>query len=227
MSAALSVKTGQKTMDWIKNNHELINVAVTRAKEQFIFVGDKKAIDVLSGDEDNDIKVLSDYVFNNGELVVPKSDVVISTDFSNNSQSEKDFFATITPYFNKRGTKMRIERNVPVKEAIKSIHVDDLKMIGQKEFDVIVQASYGLFNRYYKTVVVFEIDGGEHTGSKATAARDRIKEQICSKYGIKIIRIANNQVKDYELIISLFECIIKNIPDIENVDKQLSLFEEV
>ncbi len=226
MSAALSLKTGQKTMDWIKNNHELINVAVTRAKEQLIFVGDKKAIDTLSGDEDNDIKVLSDYVFKNGKLIVPKSDVTISTDFSNNSQSEKDFFATISPYFNKRGTKMRIERNVPVKDAIKSIHSDDLQMIGQKEFDVIVQASYGFFNRFYKTVVVFEIDGGEHVGSKTTAARDRVKEQICSKYGIKIIRIANSQVKDYELIISLFECIIKNIPDIEKVDGQLSLFEE-
>ena len=225
MSAALSVKTGQKTMDWIKNNHELINVAVTRAKEQLIFVGDKKAIDVLSGDEDNDIKVLSDYVYKNGELVVPKSDVTISTDFSNNSQSEKDFFTTITPYFNKRGTKLRIERNVPVKDAIKGIHTNDLSMIGQKEFDVIVQASYGMFNRYYKTVVVFEIDGGEHIGSKLTATRDRVKEIICGNYGIKMIRIANHQVKDYELIISLFECIIKNIPDIENVDGQLSLFE--
>ena len=226
MSAALSVKTGQKTMDWIKNNHELINVAVTRAKEQLIFVGDKKAIDVLSGDEDNDIKVLSDYVYKNGDLVVPKSDVTISTDFSNNSQSEKDFFTTITPYFNKRGTKMRIERNVPVKDAIKGIHANDLSMIGQKEFDVVVQASYGMFNRYYKTVVVFEIDGGEHIGSKLTATRDRVKEIICGNYGIKMIRIANHQVKDYELIISLFECIIKNIPDIENVDGQLSLFEE-
>ena len=84
-----------------------------------------------------------------------------------------------------------------------------------------------MFNRYYKTVVVFEIDGGEHIGSKQTAMRDRVKEQICGNYGIKIIRIANSQVKDYELIISLFECIIKNIPDIENVDKQMSLFEEI
>ena len=226
MSAALSIKTGQKTMDWIKNNHELINVAVTRAKEKLIFVGDKKAIDVLSGDEDNDIKVLSDYVFKNGDLIVPKSDVTISTDFSNNSQSEKDFFTTISPYFNKRGTKMRIERNVPVKDAIKGIHANDLAMIGNKEFDVIVQVSYGLFNRYYKTIVIFEIDGGEHIGSKKIAARDRVKEIICKNYGITPIRIANSQVKDYELIISLFECIIKNIPDIENVDGQLSLFEE-
>ena len=226
MSSALSLKTGKKTMDWIKNNHELINVAVTRAKERLIFVGDKQAIDALSGDEENDIKVLSDYVYHNGDLIVPKSDVTISTDFSNNSQSEKDFFATISPYFNRRGTKMRIERNVPVIDAIKDIHHEDLLAIGNKEFDVVVQASYGVFNRYYKTIVVFEIDGGEHVGSKLTAARDRTKERICSNYGIKIIRIANSQVKDYELIISLFECIIKNIPDIENVDRQLSLFEE-
>ena len=226
MSAALSLKTGQKTMDWIKNNHELINVAVTRAKEQFVFVGDKKAIDVLSKDEDNDIKVLSDYVFNNGNLIVPKSDTTILTDFSNNSQSEKDFFATITPYFSKKRTKMRIERNVPVKDAIKNIHPDDLTMVGQKEFDVIVQTSYGLYNNRYKTVVVFEIDGGEHIGSKATAARDRVKEKICSMYGVKLIRIANHQVKDYELIISLFECIFKNIGDIEEVDGKLSLLEE-
>ena len=226
MSAALSLKTGKKTMDWIKNNHELINVAVTRAKERLIFVGDKQAIDALSGDEENDIKVLSDYVYHNGDLIVPKSDVTISTDFSNNSQSEKDFFATISPYFNRRGTKMRIERNVPVIDAIKDIHYEDLLAIGNKEFDVVVQASYGVLNRYYKTIVVFEIDGGEHVGSKLTAARDRTKERICSNYGIKIIRIANSQVKDYELIISLFECIIKNIPDIENVNRQLSLFEE-
>lgn len=225
MSAALSIKTGQKTMDWIKNNHELINVAVTRAKEQLIFVGDKKAIDALSGDDMNDIRVLSDYVYKNGELVIPKSDVTISTDFSNNSQSEKDFFTTITPYFNKRRTKLRIERNVPVKKVLKDALPNEISLIGKKEFDVIVQASYGYYNNRYKTVVVFEIDGGEHIGSRVTALRDRTKEKICSDYGIKVIRIANNQVKDYELIISLFECIFKNAVDIEEANKQLSLFE--
>ena len=225
LSAALSIKTGKKTMDWIKDNHELINVAVTRAKERLVFVGDKRAIDVLSGEDKNDIKVLSDYVFKNGELIVPKSDVVIHSDFSNNSQSEKDFFETVAPYFNRRKTKMRIERNVAVKDAIKNIRPQDLTAIGQKEFDLVVQANQGMFGRTYRTIVVFEIDGGEHVGSSITAARDRIKEQICASYNIKLIRIANSQVKDYELIISLFECVAKNIPDIEQVSQQLSLFE--
>lgn len=225
MSAALSPRTGKKTMDWIKNNHELINVAVTRAKEKFIFVGDKEAIDKLSGEETNDIKVLSDYVYKNGEIVVPKSDAVISYDFSNDSKNEKDFFDTVQPYFNRRGSKFRIDRNVPVKEAIKSINPDDVKVFGRKEFDVIVQVSGGIFNNRYKTIVVFEIDGGEHIGSKRTASLDRQKENICKTYGIKLIRIPNSAVKDYESIISLFEFVVKGLPDIEEAYTQMSLFD--
>ena len=169
MSAALSIKTGKKTMEWIKNNHELINVGVTRAKDKFVFVGDKEAIDKLSGEETNDIKVLSDYVYKNGELVVPKSDAIISYDFSNGSKNEKDFFDTVQPYFNRRGSKFRIERNVPIKNAIKDVNLNDLILFGKKEFDVVVQVSGGLFNRRYQTIVVFEIDGGEHIGSKLTS----------------------------------------------------------
>ncbi len=227
MSAALSPRTGKKTMAWIKDNHELINVAVTRAKERFIFVGDKEAIDKLSGEEKNDIKVLSDYVYKNGEIIVPKSDAIISYDFSNDSKNEKDFFDTIQPYFNRRGTKFRVSRNVPVAEAIKDVRKEDLSIIGKKEFDVVVQASQGIFNNRYKTVVVFEIDGGEHIGSKRTAALDRQKEEICKNYGIKLIRIPNSAVKDYESIISLFEFVVKDLKDIDEAYTQMSLFDEV
>ena len=228
MSSALCTRTAKRTMDWIKNNHELINVAVTRAKDTFIFAGDKEAIDLLSEDEENDLKALSDYVFSKGTLEVPPSSVRISSDFSNDSQSEKDFFETITPYFTRRGSKMRIERNVPVKDAIKAINDEDLELMGQKEFDVIVQATTGgLFSRnIYNTILVFEIDGGEHIGSRETAKRDRQKEDICKAYGVKMIRIANSDVKDYELIIRLVESIIKQIPDMDKVSEQLSLLEE-
>lgn len=226
MSAALSTRTAQKTMDWIKNNHELINVAVTRAKEKFVFVGDKEAIDKLSGEEPNDIKVLSDYVFNNGETIVPKSNAVISYDFSNDSKNEKDFFDTIKPYFNRRNSKFRVERNVPVIDAIKKANPEDLKLIGKKEFDVVVQVVGGLFNHRYQTIVVFEIDDGEHIGSKLTAYRDRQKEEVIKRYGIKLIRIPNSAVKDYESIISLFEFVVKDLPNMEEAYSQMSLFDE-
>ena len=213
-------------MDWIKNNHELINVAVTRAKEKFVFVGDKEAIDKLSGEEPNDIKVLSDYFFNNGETIVPKSDAVIFYDFSNDSKNEKDFFDTIKPYFNRRNSKFRVERNVPVIDAIKKVNPEDLKLIGKKEFDVVVQVGGGFFNHHYQTIVVFEIDGGEHIGSKLTTYRDRQKEEVIKRYGIKLIRIPNSAVKDYESIISLFEFVVKDLPNMEEAYSQMSLFDE-
>lgn len=226
MSSALSLKTSKKTMDWIKNNHELINVAVTRAKEKFIFVGDKTAIDTLSRNENSDIKVLSDYVASNGTIIVPKSETVLTYDFSNDSLSEKAFFDTIQPYFNRRGSKFKIERNVPVIEAIKGVHPEDLKLIGKKEFDVIVRVSEGFFNRRYRTIVAFEIDGGEHIGKKMTAMLDREKEEICKAYGVKLIRIPNSVVKDYESIISLFEFVVKDLPNIDEAYNQMTLFED-
>ena len=115
---------------------------------------------------------------------------------------------------------------MPVKDAIKNVNPEDLKLIGKKEFDVVVQVSGGFFNRQYKTVVVFEIDGGEHIGSKRTAALDRQKEEACMKYGIKLIRIPNSAVKDYESIISLFEYVVKDLKDIEEAYTQMSLFDE-
>ena len=228
LSSAISPATGKKTMDWVANNHELINVAVTRAKESLIFVGDKQAIDIKSKKDKtvSDLKSLSDYVYSKGTAVVPQSEVTISTDFSNNSQNEKDFFETVTPYFNKKGTKFRMNRNVPVRNVLKAINDEDEMLIGQKEFDFVVEASTGMFNNRYKPIVVFEIDGGEHVGSVVAAQRDREKERACKMHGIKLIRIANNQVKDYELIIRLFESIIKDIPDMDSELIQMSLFDE-
>ncbi len=226
MSAGLSLKTGKKTMDWIKNNHELINVGVTRAKDRFVFVGDKEAIDLLSGKDTNDIKVLSDYVYNNGDVSVPKSDIAISYDFSNDSKNEKDFFDTIQPYFNRRGTRFRIERNMPAKEAIKAVKPEEADTFGKKEFDVVVQVSESILVRRYRTIVVFEIDGGEHIGSRRAMMLDRKKEEICKAHGIKLIRIPNSAVKDYESIISLFEFVVKDLPNMEEAYTQMNLFDE-
>lgn len=203
LSSAISLKTAKKTMNWLENNHELINVGVTRAKNTLVFVGDKKAIDLLSKYKVSDIKSLSDYVHSNGEVTVIPSEIVIKTDFSNDSKAEKDFFETITPYFQSRSNKYDIKRNVLVKEAIPKINDEDYGLIGQKEFDVVIRVKTPFRN--YRPIVVFEIDGGEHIGASKTIKRDREKELICKKYGMTLIRIPNNKVKDYEIIMSLFE----------------------
>ncbi|MGP1414260.1 MAG: AAA domain-containing protein [Bacillales bacterium] len=221
LSTALSLKTAKRTMEWVENNKELINVAITRAKRNFIFVADKEAIDLLNKDKDTDIKELSNYIYANGKYEVQSSIKVINSDFSNNSKNERMFFFTIKPYFNRRNSKFKIERNVPVKKAIKDASEYDLQIIGKKEFDLIVQVKDDYIINRYRTIIAFEIDGGEHVGSKITVKYDREKEEISRKYGIKIIRISNNDIKDYETIITLFE----NVANISNSNNQISLFD--
>ena len=61
---------------------------------------------------------------------------------------------------------------------------------------------------------------------KRTINLDRQKQEVVKKYGIKLIRIPNSAVKDYESIISIFECVVKNLPNIEEAYEQMSLLED-
>ena len=88
ISTALSTKTSTKTYDWIKNNSQLINVGVTRAKENLIVVTDLKAIDMLSR-KDDDLYALIEYATNNGTTHIAQSTVnKFTIGFSNNSKFE-------------------------------------------------------------------------------------------------------------------------------------------
>src|SRR5690606_26542479 len=74
ISTSISRQTASKTYDWVKNNSQLINVGVTRAKENLIIVTDKKAIDILSK-KDDDLYALIDYVEKNGTTQISQSTV--------------------------------------------------------------------------------------------------------------------------------------------------------
>ena len=116
---------------------------------------------------------------------------------------------------------------MPITEAIKNIRPNDERFIGKKEFDVIVQVTGRIFKKKYHTIVAFEIDGGEHVINKKTIAFDRQKEETCKFYGIKLIRIPNSAVKDYESIISLFEYVVKDLRDLDEAyDQSCLLLEE-
>ena len=219
-SAAISLKTAARTMEWIKNNQELINVANTRAKKNLIFVGDRQAIDLKCGKEDSHLKSFSDSIARSANYVDAPSSLMFKSDFSNDSRSEEVFFETISHYFEHRSAKFRAERNVLIKNMIKNLTREDKKIIGLREVDVLISIKTTLYGNY-TPILVFEVDGGEHIGRTKTYKSDRLKENICKKYGIKTIRIPNSQVKNYELIISLFKMDIRNT---EN--NQMSLFDD-
>lgn len=189
ISTSISSKTTANTYNWIKNNSQLINVGVTRAKDNLIVVADKKAIDVLSR-KDDDLYALIEYVQKNGSTQVQQSAANRFTiGFSNDSKFEDEFYKTMSHYCTVRGSKFK--RNVKVIEVFpEEINNPD---VNKKEFD-------GVLYQGQTPEVVFEINGVEHYKNKKRIASDKIKRQLLLDKGVRKIVIPNHYVKHYEFI---------------------------
>lgn len=189
ISTAISSQTRSKTYDWIKNNSQLINVGVTRARENLIIVTDKKAIDILSR-KDDDLYALIDYVEKNGTTEVSQSTVnKFTIGFSNNSKFEDEFYKTMHHYCSVKGG--RFERNVKVIKVFPEEVNNDL--VNKKEFD-------GVIFEGQNPKVIFEINGREHSIKKITINSDKAKMKLLKDKGIAFILIPNHYVKHYEFI---------------------------
>ena len=96
MSLALSPTTGEKTYNWVKDNKEMINVAVTRPKDKLIIVGDYDLIQerakIDGNNEDNDLYSLIKYVYKNGNCYVPLNIMPIIFSLSNIIHKKKKNF---------------------------------------------------------------------------------------------------------------------------------------
>ena len=208
ISSAISRQTTTRTYDWIKNNSQLINVGVTRAKENLIVVTDKKAIDILSK-KDDDLYALIDYVEKNGSTQISQSAVnKLTIGFSNNSKFEDEFYKTMQHYCTLND--VRFDRNVKVATVFPEEKNNDL--VNKKEFDGVL---------YEKGIpkVVFEINGREHANVKKRIGSDLIKMELLKSKEIQLIVIPNNYVKHYEFIRELLIKFKKGV-------YQKSLFEE-
>lgn len=189
ISTAISKQTSSRTFDWIKNNSQLINVGVTRAKQNLIVVTDKQAIDILSNKND-DLYALIDYVEKNGTTQIPQSMVnKFTIGFSNNSKFEDEFYKTMQHYCSIQGTSFK--RNVKVIDVFPEERNN--QSVNQKEFDGVI---------YEKGIakIVFEINGSEHYTKKKTIESDKTKMDLLKTKNIERIFIPNQYVKHYEFI---------------------------
>lgn len=189
ISTAISRQTNSKTYDWIKNNSQLINVGVTRAKEKLIIVTDRKAIDILSNKKD-DLYALIEYVEKNGTTQISQSDVnKFTIGYSNNSKFENEFYITMLHYCSIQGSIFK--RNVKVIDVFPEEKAN--QMVNRKEFDGVI---------YEKGIpkVVFEINGREHSTRKRTMESDKIKMELLRTKKIERLFISNHYVKHYEFI---------------------------
>jgi len=189
ISTALSTKTSPKTYDWIKNNSELLNVGVTRAKENLIVVTDFDAIKTLS-QKDDDLYALIAYAYHNGATEIAQSEVnKLTIGFSNNSKFENEFYKTMQHYCSLQETRFR--RNVKVIEVFPE--ECDNPLVNKKEFD-------GVLFESNQPKVIFEINGAEHYSSKKTMKSDAVKMDLVRSKNLEMLLIPNQYVKHYEFI---------------------------
>lgn len=189
MSTAISTKTTPKTYDWIKNNSQLINVGITRAKEKLIVVTDLKAIDVLSR-KDDDLYALIDYAKNNGNIHIAQSAVnKFTIGFSNNSKFEDEFYKTMSHYCSLKDTQFK--RNVKIIDVFPE-EINNA-LVNKKEFD-------GVLFENNQPKVVFELNGAEHYRNKKTIQSDTLKKELLDRKNIQLLFIPNQYVKHYEFI---------------------------
>lgn len=189
ISTALSTKTSKKTYDWIKNNSELLNVGVTRAKENLIVVADLQAIKTLS-EKDDDLYALISYVYHNGTTEIKQSEVnKFTIGFSNNSKFEDEFYKTMQQYCSLKDTRFR--RNVKIIEVFPEERYNPL--LNKKEFD-------GVLFENNQPKVIFELNGVEHYHNKKTIKSDTLKIELVKSKNLQMLLIPNQYVKHYEFI---------------------------
>lgn len=194
ISTAISQQTLPNTYNWIKDNSQLINVAVTRAKENLIIVVDKHAIDILSK-KDDDLYALIDYVEKNGTTQVSQSTVnKFTIGFSNNSQFEDEFYKTMSHYCTIQGGKF--QRNVKIIDLFPE--EKDNTLVNKKEFDsVLYQGNH--------PKIVFELNGKEHYKKKDRINSDKIKMELLKSKNIQLLFVPNQYVKHYEFVRELIK----------------------
>lgn len=194
ISSSISPKTSKKTFDWIKNNSEITNVAVTRAKKNLIVVSDVEALNKLSTDKKDDLYNLVQYIANNGKSkVLPNKSYTIQIGNSNGSKSEDMFFQTLS-HFCSVNNIFQAKRNVKLNTMFPN---DPIITKSKFEFDIVL---YQIEKTDLIPKIAIELQGGEHFGNIDREKCDTRKSQICKEKGITLLEIPNSFAKSYETI---------------------------
>ena len=205
-STAITNRTHQKTYDWLKNNRELINVAVTRAINKLVVLGNKNAINNLDKNK-NDLKELAEYVQTNGLSQVSNSSISSEALGTRqiSTESELDFQRTIKHALSVLDNNCYIKEEVPVSSLFNKDSVNS-KLFYMQKFDIVI------FKKCYggdKIVLIFELNGPEHLTEQDLIDRDNEKKRLCEIHNIEILSIPRDCARDYNMIKSAIKEVMK------------------
>lgn len=196
-SLALTDMTHQSTYDWLKNNKELINVAVSRAKDKFILLASTEELDRLHKSEgEDDIYELVQYVKSNGESKVT-SKLVNSRAFGikpYTTETETAFMTSLThalSIIQSTNQRYEIKEQCPISDIFK-LGDSDNNLFFTGSFDFVV-----LNKHNKKPILAIELDGKEHYDDEIVKARDAKKKELCEKHNFALIRVDNSYARRY------------------------------
>lgn len=196
-SMAINRRTSEKAFDWVKNNEELINVAITRAKNKFVLVGDFAEVEKRSTTS-NDLYELGLYVKKNGREVA-LTEVNGSTKINYrqyNTNAEKELLETLSHILSTKD-RYKVEKQVKMDTLLAKYDKDYFDFYTKSVFDFVIFKQ--LANDDIPCLVV-ELDGEEHQTRAKSKINDAKKEKICRENNIKLIRIKNHEVRRYMFI---------------------------
>lgn len=203
-SLAITNHTGVKTYQWLKNNKELINVAVSRAREQLVILSNQKALDRLHGlsQGDDDIYELVAYVRSNGTSQVTqkgtRSRALGIKPYS--TETEQAFMESLKHALGNIDSSIyqyTVHKEVAISQVFQdNISREDLFYKGRFDFVVYERIGRGREN----PVLAIELDGKEHFTDAVVKKRDRQKARICRDHGFQLIRIENTYARRYHYI---------------------------
>lgn len=199
-SLALTDKTHQKTYDWLKGNRELINVAVSRAKNKLILLASTDNLERLhTGTDEDDLYELVEYVRTNGESRVTglhtNSRALGIKPFS--TETEEAFLMSLNHalgnvHLGRR--QYKIEKEVGISSIFKEEpYVNDLFYTGRFDFVIMNKADN-------TPILAIELDGKEHYDDETVKRRDEKKQELCRKRNFELIRVPNTYARRYAYI---------------------------
>ena len=207
-SFALTKRTAQNTYNWFAGNKELINVAVSRAKEELVIFSNSETLNRLCKDND-DLYELVQYVKTKGEYkVTPKHSHSRALGVKTYStKTESDFFENISHVLSVVDPRKRysVKKDVPIAQVFQENKSSD-NLFYSGRFDFVLYEKDG---QYEVPILAIELDGEEHRTNENRIRCDKAKERICKDHFFELIRIPNSYARRYnhikEILIEYFK----------------------
>lgn len=212
-SLALTKNTYPKTYGWLKNNKELLNVAVSRAKDRLVIFSSTKELERLHKmDESDDLYELAEYVKKNGEYkITPRessSRALGTKPYS--TETEDTFLTTLNHAISAlidTDAKYLVRREVQLSHLfLKNPSDCDFFYKGSLDFVIYKKG----FRNKEEAVLAIELDGPEHRNDPNVIVRDEKKKQICKNHGFDLIHVDNSYARRYNFIKEILSEFIGN-----------------